>query len=163
MLKAFFTKSLCLLEKKSLFVESCSYKHRKNCECCPGHSRCLESLCGDFLYIAVLVIGATRRSRDYYTDNHLLRCYVCTTNTCNVSGCILLRRQRRIISSTDWQRCPDQAGAGFPRMQLRLRHLARFLVACTLCINSEKAWLVLLSVQRFCAVCKTFARLIMIV
>ena len=51
--------------------------------------------------------------------------------------------------------------AGFPRMQLRLRRLARFLVACTLCINSEKAWLVLLSVQRFCAVCKTFARLIM--
>ena len=28
------------------------------------HSRCLESLCGDFLYIAVLVIGAVRRSRD---------------------------------------------------------------------------------------------------
>ena len=51
--------------------------------------------------------------------------------------------------------------AGFPRMQLRLRHLARFLVACTLCINSEKAWLVLLSVQRFCAMCKTFARLVM--
>ena len=29
-----------------------------------SHSRCLESLCGDFLYIAVLVIGAVRRSRD---------------------------------------------------------------------------------------------------
>ena len=80
-----------------------------------------------------------------------------------ISGGILLRCQRRIISSAGWQRCPDQAGAGFPRMQLRLRHLARFLLACTLCINSEKAWLVLLSVQRFCAVCKTFARLIMIV
>ena len=32
--------------------------------CATGHSRCLESLCGDFLYIAVLVIGAVRRSRD---------------------------------------------------------------------------------------------------
>ena len=30
----------------------------------PGQSRCLESLCGDFPYIAVLVIGAVRRSRD---------------------------------------------------------------------------------------------------
>ena len=29
-----------------------------------GHSRCLESICGDFLYIAVIVIGAIRRSRD---------------------------------------------------------------------------------------------------
>ena len=29
-----------------------------------AHSSCLESLCGDFLYIAVLVIGAVRRSRD---------------------------------------------------------------------------------------------------
>ena len=29
-----------------------------------GHSRCLESICGDFLNIAVIVIGAIRRSRD---------------------------------------------------------------------------------------------------
>ena len=28
------------------------------------HSSCPESLCGDFLYIAVLVIGAIRWSRD---------------------------------------------------------------------------------------------------
>ena len=32
--------------------------------CATGHSRCLESLCGDFLYIAVTVIGAIQRSRD---------------------------------------------------------------------------------------------------
>ena len=33
--------------------------------CSGRHSRCLESICGDFLYIAVIVIGAIRRSRDY--------------------------------------------------------------------------------------------------
>ena len=43
-----------------------------------GHSRCLESLYGDFLYIAVLVIGAAVR---LYNQN--LRRYVCTTSTCN--------------------------------------------------------------------------------
>ena len=30
----------------------------------PSHSSCLESLYGDFLYIAVLIIGAIRRNRD---------------------------------------------------------------------------------------------------
>ena len=79
-----------------------------------------------------------------------------------ISGCILRRCQRRIIFSTALATLPGP-GAGFPRRQLRLRRLARFLVACTLCINSEKSSLVLLSVQRFCAMCKTFARLIMIV
>ena len=28
-----------------------------------SHSRCLESICGDFLYIAVIVLSAIRRSR----------------------------------------------------------------------------------------------------
>ena len=51
------------------------------------HSSCLESLCGDFLHIAVLFIGAIRRSRDYYTDNQNLRRYVCTTSTCNATTC----------------------------------------------------------------------------
>ena len=31
--------------------------------CGPAHSSCPESLSGDFLYIALLVIGATQRSR----------------------------------------------------------------------------------------------------
>ena len=31
----------------------------------------------------MLVIGAVWQSRDYYTDNHNLRRYVCTTSTCN--------------------------------------------------------------------------------
>ena len=55
-----------------------------------AHSRCLESICGDFLYIAVIVIGAIRRSRDYYIlhilDSHLRR-YYCTTSTCDGPTC----------------------------------------------------------------------------
>ena len=45
---------------------SCAGHGMRNLDLCDeGHSRCLEAICGDFLYIAVIVIGAIRRSRDY--------------------------------------------------------------------------------------------------
>ena len=55
-----------------------------------AHSSCLESLCGDFLYIAVLIIGAVRQS------NHNLCRYDSTTSTCNVPLHGLSWRQRQV-------------------------------------------------------------------
>ena len=42
-------------------IATCAFVSRSSY----GYSSCLESLCGDFLHIAVLFIGAIRRSRDY--------------------------------------------------------------------------------------------------